>query len=318
MKKQNRGITLIVLVITIIVLLILAGVTISILTGENGILTKAQTAKQTGNEKTATEIINLKITNVQIDSYSKTQKMPTLQVLADAFCEDEEIEYVKRKEKEIASLEPVKILSDDDTILTKLKEYPYQFEIDGKLRLASIDGVKVSETPDSKLEERLEKLETMVGNLQTENQELKNKVVTLENETIVNKRVKLTQDNFTPIEVALPLGQANQYYGSILLKEEITSYKYIEMQIEVKNPNENQYWGNKTVLIALDSLKYFDTNILSYEKDSSFTLISDWTGSVCAAVACYLKNEKEIVIGSAGTTNGTQGILIIKEVYGIK
>ena len=43
--KINKGITLIALVITIIVLLILAGVTIATLTGDNGILTKTQNAK---------------------------------------------------------------------------------------------------------------------------------------------------------------------------------------------------------------------------------------------------------------------------------
>ncbi len=43
--NSKRGITLIALVITIIVLLILAGVTIATLTGENGILTKASEAK---------------------------------------------------------------------------------------------------------------------------------------------------------------------------------------------------------------------------------------------------------------------------------
>ena len=43
--KNNHGITLIALVITIVVLLILAGVTIATLTGDNGILTKAQEAK---------------------------------------------------------------------------------------------------------------------------------------------------------------------------------------------------------------------------------------------------------------------------------
>ena len=45
-KTKTSGITLIALVITIIVLLILAGVSISTLTGENGILTKATEAKQ--------------------------------------------------------------------------------------------------------------------------------------------------------------------------------------------------------------------------------------------------------------------------------
>ena len=42
--KNNKGITLIALVITIIVLLILAGVSIAMLTGENGILTKSSKA----------------------------------------------------------------------------------------------------------------------------------------------------------------------------------------------------------------------------------------------------------------------------------
>ena len=44
-KLESKGITLIALVITIIVLLILAGVSIAMLTGENGILTQAQKAK---------------------------------------------------------------------------------------------------------------------------------------------------------------------------------------------------------------------------------------------------------------------------------
>ena len=43
--KRNKGITLIALVVTIIVLLILAGVTISTLTGQNGILTQAEHGK---------------------------------------------------------------------------------------------------------------------------------------------------------------------------------------------------------------------------------------------------------------------------------
>ena len=47
MKKMKRdsGITLIALVVTIIVLLILAGVSISMLTGENGIITQAKKSK---------------------------------------------------------------------------------------------------------------------------------------------------------------------------------------------------------------------------------------------------------------------------------
>ena len=54
-KNKERGITLIALVITIIVLLILAGVSISMLTGENGILTQASNAKKATEESTEQE-----------------------------------------------------------------------------------------------------------------------------------------------------------------------------------------------------------------------------------------------------------------------
>ena len=61
MRKNNRAITLIALVITIILLLILAGVTIAMLTGENGILNKATTSKQKTEEATAEERVKLEV-----------------------------------------------------------------------------------------------------------------------------------------------------------------------------------------------------------------------------------------------------------------
>lgn len=59
--EKNNGITLISLVITIIVLLILAGITIASITGENGILNKAQSAKNTTDLKSAEEKIKMAI-----------------------------------------------------------------------------------------------------------------------------------------------------------------------------------------------------------------------------------------------------------------
>ena len=51
LRKNNRGITLIALVVTIIVLLILAGISISMLTGQNGILNRATEAKELSDIK---------------------------------------------------------------------------------------------------------------------------------------------------------------------------------------------------------------------------------------------------------------------------
>lgn len=57
--ENNKGITLIALVITIIVLLILAGVSIAMLTGENGLLKKATAAKTETETANNVEKINI-------------------------------------------------------------------------------------------------------------------------------------------------------------------------------------------------------------------------------------------------------------------
>ena len=68
--RNQRGITLIALVITIIVLLILAGVSIAMLTGQNGILTRADEAETTTTTKSNAEIVKLAVSNILTDYYA--------------------------------------------------------------------------------------------------------------------------------------------------------------------------------------------------------------------------------------------------------
>ena len=75
MFRSNRGITLIALVITIIVLLILAGVSIAMLTGNNGILTQAQNATNTTETAEIKERINMELTALY--SSVLAQEIPT-------------------------------------------------------------------------------------------------------------------------------------------------------------------------------------------------------------------------------------------------
>ena len=58
-KRKERGITLIALIVTIIVLLILAGVSIAMLTGDNGILSQTQNAKNKTEEVERNEKLDL-------------------------------------------------------------------------------------------------------------------------------------------------------------------------------------------------------------------------------------------------------------------
>ena len=71
LKENEKGITLIALVITIIILLILAAISIAMLTGENGILTKASTAKEKHQISEAKEKIELALQDLRIEEESK-------------------------------------------------------------------------------------------------------------------------------------------------------------------------------------------------------------------------------------------------------
>ena len=85
-KKKESGITLIALVISIIVLLILAGVTIAALSGDNGILTRAKEAKekteqaQDDESKTLSNIENIiekyNLTNVNTADTNPAEAIP--------------------------------------------------------------------------------------------------------------------------------------------------------------------------------------------------------------------------------------------------
>ena len=66
--ENKKGITLIALIITVIVLLILAGVTIATLTGENGILNQANKAKVQTNEAEEKEAIALAYNGAKVET----------------------------------------------------------------------------------------------------------------------------------------------------------------------------------------------------------------------------------------------------------
>ena len=137
--KKQKGITLIALIVTIIVLLILAGVSIAMLTGQNGILTQAQKAKSETEKEEIIEKAKLEILNVQ--------------------AENREEELTEEKLTEILTSEEYGIqgtLSDngessilDKTLTTKDGKYQIQVKeiYNGKIKekeklIFTIDGIQ--------------------------------------------------------------------------------------------------------------------------------------------------------------------------------
>ena len=87
MKNNFKGITLIALVITIIVLLILAGVSIATLTGQNGILNQAQNAGERTTQSNAEEMVTIAIGGLQAENLGDTSKI-TPQIIASKVNEE--------------------------------------------------------------------------------------------------------------------------------------------------------------------------------------------------------------------------------------
>ena len=99
MLKNKNGITLIAMVITIIVLLILAGVAISTLAGENGVInrtTKAKTATRAGEIK---DLLRLEATNNKAAEYQnekqKTRSEFITELVAEGKLSEEEVEELQ-------------------------------------------------------------------------------------------------------------------------------------------------------------------------------------------------------------------------------
>lgn len=75
MKNTNeKGVTLIALVITIIILLLLAGVAIAMLSGENGILNKASQSAEKTKRESAKERLKIELMAIKTDKLSNGQE----------------------------------------------------------------------------------------------------------------------------------------------------------------------------------------------------------------------------------------------------
>lgn len=79
--KENKGITLVALVITIIILLILAGISIMVLTN-TGLLNKAQKAEQENNVAQVVEDLKLKVMEVQTEKNGNATLVDFVQYLS--------------------------------------------------------------------------------------------------------------------------------------------------------------------------------------------------------------------------------------------
>ena len=116
---KEKGITLIALVITIIVLLILAGVSIAMLTGDNGILTQAQNSKKETERANIIEQVRLDILEKQTEKEGENITSGELEEILKKYFSNEE----QNLKDIIAGTSTDKLISkEDETIKIDLSE----------------------------------------------------------------------------------------------------------------------------------------------------------------------------------------------------
>jgi type II secretory pathway pseudopilin PulG len=157
-KILNGGITLIALVVTIIVLLILAGVTINTLFGENGILTQAQGSKDETNQAEVKETVSLYLQEYKLASYDETSDAKEQDVIEWMVSQN----YIIAK-NDYYVLDSTKSKADGDVYVVEKYTSIYNTETASNVKVASTvtsDVTKSLIVADEEIEE--EEVETWV------------------------------------------------------------------------------------------------------------------------------------------------------------
>ena len=231
MERRNKGITLIALVVTIVVLLILAGISIAMLTGENGVISQAKNAKETTEQARVEELVTVAIGSVISKNNGSTAGI-TPKMVADQINEDErrsdvyaenettfptDIIFPKEKRKAEANLNSGKIADEANAIydedineadIAPTNIFDYEIINDGTTGSLTLD-----ELPTKTV--RITRIKPEYCNFEGHNSDTQKKDYVDTNYEIVYNGTKLSDSLIIPYQVDgkyIPNGLEGEFY----------------------------------------------------------------------------------------------------------
>ncbi len=174
------------MVITIIILLILSGITIVQLTG-NGLFGKAKLANQKTRYANAKEVVNLKLMEIQLDCEKNGQEYNIIKI-AEGMKQAEEITIEKYYNKETASIKDgvIENTTNLEGIVVSVNEYSeYKFLIGESCEIIGVLEGKVTDTTNREDFISIEEFEKDV--FQAESEQKLNTKITFEPNEYINK-----------------------------------------------------------------------------------------------------------------------------------
>ncbi len=229
--KKAKGITLISLVITIIILLILAGVTLSLTLGDNGIITQAQKAKEAHEIAAIKEDFQLAILDKELEKGGTGLTQEELEEIAGNYGELQE---------------------DGNTIIT---DDGYEIKIDEIYQPGggtSEGGSGASDEELAALLEKIKELEQTVEDLNNTKTELEGTIEDL------NKQLEEEQGNNRELQEQIENLQG-QVDTLTKTKEELEA-TISDLNMQIASLKEKQATGNATVAQVLEGATFSNSS----------------------------------------------------------
>ena len=221
--KTNKGITLISLVITIVILIILASVTINMTVGENGLFTKAREAKRLQKIAEANEKMGIEILAAQMEALERDEEL-----------EQEQLEDIISNYGELQE--------DGDTII--LKDNGYETSL-----LAIYKGTTTTTGSYTENKAKLELLENQVKLLEEQKVENQERIALLESQVELLEQQKADLQN--QLE-ELAASEGDQAQRIVELTEQIQTLEQekntVEQNLIAANAKVEEYEALKETL----------------------------------------------------------------------
>ncbi len=202
--QEEKGITLIALVITIIVLIILAGISIQLLLGENGIITKAKKGKGDYQEASVREKVEMALVDYNSDKITNGEDGKVEEAL-NKLLDNETFEDIEIEEN-------IGVIDDYEVTLSKEK---------GEIIIESIDKVTGSLRLRCKLSTREYTNETITINVKATGN--------------ITKVIKPDNTETTPINGKVEIDYPVNENGTYTFKAEDTEGNSVEKEVVVNN-----------------------------------------------------------------------------------
>ena len=248
-RKYEQGITLIALVVTIVVLLILAGISIAMLTGENGVISQAKSAKEATEQAKVEELVSVAIGSVISKNNGSTAGI-TPKMIADQINEDERrsdvyaedettfptnIIFPKEKRKAEANFNAGKFVANEDSIystevneadIAPLDLFDYEIINDGTTGALTLDSLPTKTV-------RITRIKPEYCNHYGYNPDTENWDYTDTNYEIIYKGTNISKTLIIPYQVDgkyIPNGIEGEYY-------KVTEVSLIIEEVELDTGN---------------------------------------------------------------------------------